>query len=285
MTGILVTGANGQLGSCFKKLESKYPDLNFTFLDSKELDISNEGQVSKVFFGDTQFDFCLNCAAYTAVDQAELESEKAFLVNAQGALLIAKACNRAGVCLIHFSTDFVFDGNKKSPYLENDITNPLGVYGLSKLQGENNIKSQHDSYFIVRTSWLYSEFNKNFVKTMLTLSQEKTSLNIVDDQIGAPTYASDLAEATIKIVSSKSRSFGIYHYSNQGEISWFDFASKVFELAKVPMDLNPIKTHEYKTLAERPSYSVLDTQKIEAEFNLTIKKWDLSLKEALTKIT
>lgn len=283
MINVLVTGSSGQLASCIKKLSSNHLELNLTFFDSTELDISKEASTYNCFEG-RNYDFCINCAAYTAVDQAEVESQKAFAVNAKGVQILAKVCHLFKVKLIHVSTDFVFDGRKGFPYLETDSTNPLGVYGQSKLEGEEHVKSEMDNYFIIRTSWLYSEFGKNFVKTMLRLGREKPSLNIVNDQIGSPTYAMDLAEVLMTIVCRNSEDFGVYHYSNQGEISWFDFAVKIFEFSDFHLDLKPVKTEAYKTPAKRPLYSVLNTDKVQKHLNVPIYNWEERLQVVINEL-
>lgn len=283
MINVLVTGSSGQLASCIKKLSSNHHELNLTFFDSTELDLSKEASIYNCFEG-RNYDFCINCAAYTAVDQAEVESQKAFAVNAKGAQILAKVCHLFKVKLIHVSTDFVFDGRKGFPYLETDSTNPLGVYGQSKLEGEEHIKSEMDNYFIIRTSWLYSEFGKNFVKTMLRLGREKSSLNIVNDQIGSPTYAMDLAEVLMTIVCRNSEDYGVYHYSNQGEISWFDFAVKIFEFSDFHLDLKPVKTEAYKTPAKRPLYSVLNTDKVQKHLNVPIYNWEERLQVVINEL-
>ena len=283
MTNVLVTGAKGQLGSCIKKLSRNYADLNFVFFDSKDLNITHQPSVNEVF-QNNNFDFCVNCAAYTAVDQAEIEADKAYLVNSKGAQIIAQACDFFNIKLIHISTDFVFDGLKNSAYIETDTPSPVSIYGKSKLEGEQLISSHTDKYFIIRTSWLYSEFGNNFVKTMLRLGQERPSIDVVNDQIGSPTYAQDLAKVILTIIRSNSEQYGLYHYSNNGEISWYDFASKIFEFSGISVLVNPINSIEFKTLAKRPSYSVLSNQKILKTFNVSIYDWKKRLKEGLNQI-
>lgn len=286
MIEVLVTGANGQLASCFKDLANNYPKVHFNFFNAAELDITNKAQINKTFLNHQGAQYCINCAAYTQVDKAEEEeaSKQAILVNSKGPEYLAETCRSMGITLIHVSTDFVFDGEKGDPYSEQDPTNPLGVYGASKLDGEMAIAKALDQHFIIRTSWLYSEFNKNFVKTMLSLAQTRTELSVVNDQIGAPTYAIDLAHAILKIIDSKSQQFGLYHFSNKGEISWYDFASKIFELANITIDLRPVTSKEFKTLAKRPKYSVLSTLKIENNLGISIKNWEDSLETALKRI-
>lgn len=274
---VLVTGANGQLGQSLQYISSQYPNLEFHFYASSELDITNEFNIKEVF-SLIKPNFCINAAAYTAVDKAEAETEKATLVNVTGAKKLAKVCNEFATTLIHVSTDFVFDGLKDSPYTEEDATNPQGVYGKTKREGEIEIIKNLKHYFIVRTSWLYSSFGNNFMKTMLKLSKERDKLNVVNDQIGTPTHAVDLAQALAKIVLSGSQNYGIYHYSNEGSASWYGFAKEIFNINNTIIDLNPIPTSEFPTPAMRPKYSVLDKSKIKAEFDISINGWDHSLK-------
>jgi dTDP-4-dehydrorhamnose reductase len=284
MTTVLVTGSNGQLGSCIKDVERKYDNLNFIYTDYQELDICDLNQVQAFFKSNPQIDYCINCAAYTAVDKAETVVDKAFEINVIGAKNLALACNSHNLVLIHISTDFVFDGLKTQPYDENDKTNPLSVYGDTKLKGEIEIKRILEKHFIIRTSWLYSEHGNNFMKTMLRISKEKQELSIVSDQIGTPTYAGDLAQLIFNIIKTESKDYGIYHYSNLGEISWFDFAKAIFEESKINIKLLPINTKDYPTPAERPMYSVLDKSKIIRNFNIEIPKWRDSLKNALKNL-
>lgn len=273
---VLVTGANGQLGQALQFIAPKYAEIQFHFCSSSELDISNLESVVSAF-EKVKPQFCINAAAYTAVDKAETETEKAHLINAKGAKNVAEICNRYATTLLHVSTDFVFDGNQNTPYTEDDSTNPQGVYGATKRAGELEIMQTMKAYFIIRTSWLYSQFGNNFMKTMLRLGQEKTELNVVDDQIGTPTHAVDLAEMLVKIIRSDSRNYGIYHFSNEGSISWYDFAKKIFELNNITINLHPIPTTQYPTPAKRPKYSVLDKSKIKKEFQTTIQTWDKAL--------
>ena len=282
MKRVLVTGSNGQLGSCLKKLALNHSELNFHFKSSKELDITNLQDIETVLL-DT-FDFCINCAAYTQVDKAEEDKEEAFKINETGPLYLAEVCAERNIALIHISTDFVFDGSKGAPYLETDLTNPLGAYGLSKLKGEQAIERLMTQYFILRTSWLYSEHGNNFVKTMLRLAKGRDSISVVNDQIGSPTYAMDLAKTIVRVISSKSDAYGLYHYSNRGQISWFDFVSKVFEFKGISISLKPIKTTDFPSLAKRPKFSVLDTSKIQENIKVEINDWEESLKLALTKM-
>ena len=211
------------------------------------------------------------------MDKAETDIENARAINVTGPKFLAEACNQYKTTLIHVSTDFVFDGDKNTPYTEEDVTNPKGVYGLTKREGELEIEAKAHAYFIIRTSWLYSEFGNNFMKTMLRLAKERASLNVVSDQTGTPTQAIDLAEMIVKIILSNSKNYGIYHFSNEGSASWFDFAKKIFETNNVSITLGAITTSEYPTPAKRPKYSVLDKTKIKTEFKTTIKSWEEAL--------
>ena len=283
MIHVLVTGANGQLGQSLKEISIAYPEIKFHFKDSEDLDIT-KAQSVRAAFESFSYEYCINCAAFTAVDRAETESENAFLVNSEGVKLLAIACKQQNTILIHISTDFVFDGLKNTPYNELDISNPINVYGASKLAGENHVKSILDSYFIIRTSWLYSEFGNNFLKTMIRLSSEKKELRIVNDQIGTPTYAKDLAKAIIHIVISKSKDYGIYHYSNEGAVSWHEFANAIFELSQSKIETKGISTDNYPTLAKRPKYSVLSKNKIKRKLGLITFHWRDSLEDAVSII-
>lgn len=272
---VIVLGAAGQLGQAIQSISSNTAS-EFHFFDSNQLDITKSEEINLVF--DTiKPDFCINSAAYTAVDKAEIEIEKADLVNRIAVKNIVDACVKYDTTLVHVSTDFVFDGEKKVPYLESDPANPTGIYGVSKRNGEIEIERSMSKYFIVRTSWLYSDFGHNFKKTMLRLAKEKESLSVVNDQIGAPTNALDLAAVLIKILESRSENYGIYHFSNEGNTSWYGFAKKIFEINHIAIDLKGILTSEYPTLAKRPKYSVLDTSKIKKEFKISIKTWEQAL--------
>jgi dTDP-4-dehydrorhamnose reductase len=279
---VIVTGANGQLGQSLQFIASNYPEIHFVFCSSAELDITNSEQCEAAF-SKYQPNFCINAAAYTAVDKAESEPEKAHLINVIGAKNLAEVCKNHHTVLMHVSTDFVFDGESQTPYDENDNPNPTGVYGQTKLDGENAIQAVFDEFFIIRTSWVYSQFGSNFMKTMLRLALERDSLSIVNDQIGTPTNAVDLANALLNMIlfqnqeSSKSY-YGIYNFSNEGQCSWFQFAQKIFEINTIQIDLKPIPTSNYPTPAKRPAYSVLDKSKIKSVFKLKISDWKTSLK-------
>lgn len=284
---VIVFGANGQLGQAIQSISTNFSkhhfkkntdNIQFHFFDSNQVDITNINAVESTFKL-VKPDFCINTAAYTAVDKAEIEEEKAHLINVIGVKNLIQSCQNYDTSLIHVSTDFVFDGIKNEPYLETDPTNPQGVYGVTKRKGELEIIHSLKKYFIVRTSWLYSDFGNNFKKTMLKLANEKNQLSVVNDQIGSPTHALDLADMILKILSSKSKNYGIYHFCNEGNTSWFGFAKKIFELNSVKIDLKAIPTSDYPTLALRPKYSVLDTSKIKKEFNIKIKSWEKALQD------
>ncbi|WP_419869618.1 dTDP-4-dehydrorhamnose reductase [Chryseobacterium sp. CT-SW4] len=281
MKKILVIGSNGQLGNCIRKIapdfENKY---EFLFTDSATLDITDEDHVAD-FFYDNKPDFCINASAYTAVDLAEKEKEKAFAVNADGVAHLAQACLEHKTILIHVSTDYVFDGETNLCYSEDDFTNPVGVYGMSKRKGEELALELNPGTIILRTSWLYSEFNKNFVKTMLNLFSQKDQLGIVADQYGQPTNANDLAEAIMNIIDYNPKTFGIFHFSNYPETTWYDFAKKIAEYSKSTVQLKPLTTEEYPTPAKRPRRSTMCLDKIEKDYKIEPKHWENSLEECL----
>lgn len=283
MQNVLVTGANGQLGQCFQELSVIYPTINFVFKNSKELNITQSGDLSSLF-NSTTFDFCVNCAAYTAVDKAEEDSEHAEIVNVLGVKHLAEACQKSKTTLIHVSTDFVFDGKVFEPYSETDVTNPLSVYGQTKLNGERKIQECLDNYFVIRTSWLYSEYGNNFMKTMLKLGAERDELNIVSDQIGSPTYAKDLAEVILNIITNDVKDYGLYHYANEGVTSWYGFAKAIFDMSNTKVVVNEISSSAYPTPAVRPKYSVLNKNKIKETLNITIPNWEISLQKALSNM-
>ena len=280
MKKILVTGANGQLGQCLQKISSQFEEFEFIFTDSETLDITIKEEVND-FFWQNAPDFCINAAAYTAVDLAETDVEKAFLVNADGAENLAEACAENNAQFIHVSTDYVFDGENNLAYTEEDFTNPLGVYGASKLAGDELALEVNPCSVILRTSWVYSEFGKNFVKTMLNLFATKEELSIVADQFGQPTNANDLAEAIMKIIKSEKITPGIFNFSNLGRISWFDFAEKIAELSEAKIKLNAIETSQYPTPAKRPKNSVLDLDKISKTYAIQLKPWEESLEDCV----
>ena len=280
---VLVTGASGQLGQAIKSIANQYLEIDFKFYNSSELNIIDLEQCESIF-DKAQPDFCINAAAYTAVDKAESEPEKARLINVTGAENLAKICKQFHTVLLHISTDFIFDGTSTKPYTEVDIPNPTGVYGQTKLEGEKAIQAILEKYFIIRTSWVYSEFGTNFMKTMLRLGNERDSLSVVNDQIGTPTNAVDLAKVLLKIITSchaefiSASHYGIYNFSNEGKCSWYDFAKKIFEIHKIEIDLQAIPTSTYPTPAKRPGYSVLDKSKIKEVFGVEVENWEESLK-------
>ncbi len=260
MNKVLVTGSNGQLGSCIQQLvrEGSYDTFEFIFTDSKTLDITDENVVEDFFFSNA-LDYVINCAAYTAVDKAEEAEEEAFLVNADGVKNLANACREQQAVLIHISTDYVFDGTKEGAYFPEDPTNPINIYGKSKLLGEQYAQRYNPKTIIIRTSWVYSEYGSNFVKTMRKLFQEKEELNIVADQYGRPTNALKLAEYILEdVLNEEDEEFNIRHYSSDAKMSWFQFAEKIKKDMGSEILLHPISTEEFPTKAERPKNSVLE---------------------------
>ena len=289
---ILVTGANGQLGNELQALASHFPEYRFLFVTEEDLDITDAVATAK-YFSEHTTDYCINCAAYTAVDKAETEEATAFLINADAVATLATLCKENNTQLIHISTDYVFDGTSNQPYIETDQTNPASVYGKSKLQGELFALQNCPSAIIIRTAWLYSSFAYNFVKTMLRLMQEKESMpadrqgiNVVSDQFGCPTYAADLAFAIMKIIESKksNKNPGVYHYTNTGVTNWYEFAVSIKNKTNSNCAVNPISTAQYPTAAKRPAWSVLDTSKIKEVFSLSIPCWEDSLSKCLALI-
>lgn len=287
---VLVTGANGQLGQAIQSIATDYPAIDFVFCSSSDLDITNLENCETIF-KQYQPNFCINTAAYTAVDKAETEPEKAHLINVIGAQNLAEVCKKQDTVLLHVSTDFVFDGDNRvtssgveMPYTETDIPNPTGVYGQTKLEGEIAIQNTWEKHFIIRTSWVYSQFANNFMKTMIRLGNERNELSVVNDQIGTPTNAVDLAEVLLHIVKSqksKVKNFGIYNFSNEGQCSWYDFANEIFKLNNISINLKGIPTESYPTPAKRPKYSVLDKKKITTTFGIQINTWQKSLLECI----
>ena len=276
---VLVTGANGQLGQSIRFIADKHPNIQFVYTDFQEMDITSLESCQTVF-SKYKPQFCINTAAYTAVDKAESEAEKAHLINAVGPENLATVCKEYDTILLHISTDFIFDGTSTTPYLESNIPNPQSVYGQTKLDGEIAIQKNWEKHFIIRTSWVYSQFGANFMKTMLRLASERESLSVVNDQIGTPTNAVDLAEVLIKLIQSSnhSSSFGIYNFSNEGVCSWYDFAKEIFRINNISINLQAIPSSAYPTPAQRPAYSVLDKSKIKEVFGVEIKNWEESLR-------
>ena len=283
MDKILVIGAGGQLGQCLKTVASRRGITEIVFPSETDANILNQDGL-QALLSKEQPTFVINCAAYTAVDKAEDEVDLAKAVNETGAANLAIACAANGSTLIHVSTDFVFEGNEVKLLLEDDIANPINVYGQTKLDGEKAVVALLKSHFILRTSWLYSEYANNFVKTMLKLGADRDELNIIADQVGTPTYAIDLANAIFDIIESGSDAYGIYHYSNEGVTSWFDFAKAIFDISDTAVKVNPIPGSAYPTKAARPAFSVMDKSKIKNTFNLTIPYWRNSLVECIQKL-
>lgn len=273
---ILVLGASGQLGSCIRKVASQKKISSISFPDESAGDILDYAGLEKLFIAE-QPEFVINCAAYTAVDKAEDDAELCEQVNRDGAKHIALLCQAYGAVMIHVSTDFVFGGNTVNLLKEEDAAEPVNVYGVTKLAGEKDIAAVLSAHFILRTSWLYSEYGNNFVKTMLKLGADRDELNIIADQIGTPTYAIDLAKAILTIIESGKTAYGVYHYSNEGVTSWYDFAQGIFELSDTEVKLFPIPASEYPTRAVRPKFSVMDKTKIKKTFDLEIPYWRDSL--------
>lgn len=296
---VLVTGASGQLGQAIQSISRNYSLIEFVFCSSSELDITNK-ENCEIVFKKHQPQFCINAAAYTAVDKAESEPEKAFAINVTGAQHIAEVCKSYNTVLLHISTDFVFDTKfedgiayydsqlrlplkSNKGLVETDVPFPAGIYGLTKLQGEQAIQATWEKHFIIRTSWVYSQFGHNFMKTMLRLASERTELSVVNDQIGTPTNAVDLAEVLVKIITSchaelvSASHYGIYNFSNEGQCSWYDFAKEIFRINNISINLQPIPTSAYPTPAKRPAYSVLDKTKIKDVFGVEIKNWEEQL--------
>jgi len=285
MKNILITGSKGQLGSELRDLSASYPDYNFIFTDIDELDLTNQEAVSN-FFNKNSISACINCAAYTAVDKAEDDRELALLINYKAVQILAEACNKHNTFLVHISTDYVFDGRNFKPYEESNPPSPDSYYGLTKLKGEEAVFSFCENTVVVRTSWLYSSYGNNFVKTMLRLGKEKDQIGVVADQMGTPTYAGDLAKVLLDIVVNKkgNTSNEIYHYSNEGAISWYDFAKTIMAEAGLNCKVNAIESKDFPAKANRPFYSVLSKTKIKHDYQIEIPYWLDSLKIVLKKL-
>jgi len=290
MMKILVTGKNGQLGRSIQNLISNFNCHEFILVGREELDLSSSEGISKYFGTHSYFDVIVNCAAYTAVDRAEDETDLADKINHQAVKKLAEFANSKNAKFIHISTDYVFDGKNESLYLESDNPNPINVYGKTKLLGEKTVlETMPNNALIIRTSWVYSEFGNNFVKTMLKLGYEKNEINVVSDQIGSPTYAIDLARAILHIISNdnfskKSFPTEIFHFSNMGETSWSDFAKEIFKVSNLNCKVTPIDSEQYPTPAIRPKNTTLSKEKITNHFRLQIPSWQQSLKECLNGI-
>jgi dTDP-4-dehydrorhamnose reductase len=282
---VLVTGANGQVGQELRVLAALYPTFEFVFTSHDTMPVNDEAAVQKVFAAHKPV-YCINCAAYTAVDKAESEQDFAYQVNAEGTRILAAACKANNTRFIHISTDYVFNGQSPAPYTEDAATDPVNTYGATKLKGEQLCLQYNPEAIIIRTAWVYSSFGKNFVKTMMKLMQDRPAINVVSDQVGAPTYAADLAKCMMHIVAgdyAKTVNWvaGIYHYSNQGRISWHEFAVAIKELTGSACTVNPIPSEQYPTPAKRPAFSLLDTNKIRNTFHCTIPEWKDSLWECI----
>lgn len=276
MKKVLVTGAGGQLGQCLKKHSSGFTGMDFSFATSDELDLSLFGMVD-TYMEKNNFDYCINCAAYTNVEQAETNREMAFLVNSDAVKNLAQVCDNTETTLVHFSTDYVFDGKKRSPYTEDDKVSPINVYGSSKLHGEEHIRTALEEHFIFRTSWLYSDIGHNFFNTIRRKSESGAVFNITTAQKGTPTNAHDLALYVLHLIDSNSKDYGTYHYSNLGEATWYDFAEEILRLSGNLEEVELNKDNSYKTVAVRPEYSVLSKEKALSTFKRDILPWQESL--------
>lgn len=278
MYNILVTGSDGQLGSELRSLSNKYKSYKYFFTDKDELDICNINSLQK-FVNNNKINVIVNCAAYTAVDKAETESELAHKINFLGTKNLALIAKKNHCKLVHISTDYVFDGTKISAYDEEDNPNPQSVYGKTKLLGEKTLKIINpENCIIIRTSWVFSKFGNNFVKTMLRLGLDREEINVVGDQVGSPTYAFDLAQMILQIIPKiKNKKTTIFHYANDGFCSWADFATEIFKISNINCKVNPITTLDYPTPAKRPSFSVMNKSKVEEFFDLKIPRWKESL--------
>src|SRR6188474_1962845 len=290
---ILVTGGNGQLGKELREFSSLHTGLDFVFLSKDDLPI-HQFELVRNYFKTVKPAYCINCAAYTAVDKAESEKDLAFQINGEAVGVLAAVCREHNSKLIHISTDYVFNGEASYPYTENFPTDPINVYGASKLEGEIEVAHLNPGSIIIRTSWVYSSFGKNFVKTMVRLMNEKDEIKVVNDQIGSPTYAADLADVILKIIGkghpdSNRETIGnwkpgIYNFSNEGIITWYEFAVAIKEIINCPCDVKPITTTGYPTPAKRPAYSVLDKTRIQETFGTQLKDWKNSLAICIEKI-
>ena len=285
---ILITGSNGQLGSEIKDLVTNYKNFNFFFMDLPELNICKSEELN-TFIVDQNINAVINCAAYTAVDKAEKDEHTAQKVNSEGVLNLVNALKKVNGKLIHISTDYVFDGNHSQPYKESDPVSPVGVYGETKRAGELAVINSSIDALVIRTSWMYSVYGNNFLKTMLKLGHDKDELGVIFDQVGTPTNASDLAKTCLDILAySKEANINskgkIYHYSNEGVTSWYDFAKAIMELGSIDCKIRPIETKDYPTPAKRPHYSVLNKSKIKTDFNIQIPNWRDSLDKCIEKL-
>lgn len=283
MTRILITGANGQLGNALRLELAGDPNIDAVYTDVEDLDITNAEAVEN-FLRDNAIGMMVNCAAYTAVDRAESDELRAAAINTEAVGIIGQAAGRLGIRVIHISTDYVFSGESYRPYEEKDEPFPQSIYGRTKLEGEGLLTSFCKDAVIIRTAWLYSEFGNNFVKTMLRLAGEREELGVVSDQIGTPTYAGDLAAAIHAVIRSEEWKPGIYHFTNEGVASWYDFAKSIFEIAGKDIRVKPLLTSEYPTAARRPMYSVLSKNKIKRTYNIEIPYWRESLEKCIGRL-
>ncbi|PQB05478.1 dTDP-4-dehydrorhamnose reductase [Aureitalea marina] len=282
MKKVLVTGSQGQLGHCIREIAADYPQLNFVFTDKDELDITDSTAVAQ-FLASKKFDYCINAAAYTLVEQAEEDEETAYLVNAKAAGILAGECDRSDCVLIHISTDYVFDGKKTLPYTEDDPTAPLSVYGASKLAGERLVQKNCRKHFIFRTSWLYSLYGHNFLLSISKWLAEGRSLNITTEQTGTPTNAHELSSKVLGLISGQNQAYGLYHLSNEGEATWYDFARQIaINTAGVDSSLIGSVDH-YPTKARRPDYSVLSNERAKNALNMVMDPWEVSLQKLLER--
>lgn len=279
---ILVTGKNGQLGQSLQKIAVAFPEYDFVFVGRDELDLASAQSIDEFFAGQNRFTAIINTAAYTAVDKAEVEPDLANQINHLAVSQLADIAHKQDAFLLHVSTDYVFDGKGCRPYIESDPVAPQNQYGLSKLKGEQAMQVSGCNGAIVRTSWVYSEFGNNFVKTMLRLGRERDSLNVIFDQVGSPTYATDLGRALVALLKAESQpGVELYHYSNEGVCSWYDFAKAIFELSGVNCAVNPIETKDYPTPARRPHYSLMNKAKIKQTLGMQVPYWREALKRCM----
>jgi dTDP-4-dehydrorhamnose reductase len=277
MKNILVTGANGQLGRCIQDIAPKIEGLAFVFASKKVLDITDKRMVAD-YFSNKNFDYCINTAAYTNVEQAEKDEKTALKINVEGAKNLAEVCKIHNTTLIHISTDYVFDGTKKTPYTETDKTNPINTYGASKLKGEEAVAAHCPAHYIIRTSWLYSQYGHNFLNTILKHAKAGNPLTITTEQTGAPTNANDLASVIIEIIVKDPKKYGLYHFSNGGQATWFDFAKEILEQSGLYEKTNLAETDYYPTFAKRPRYTVMNTKKIEQLLDTEMLAWNERIK-------
>ena len=284
MPSYLVTGGSGQLGQCFQAVNKEFPEINLFFTSQNEVDISNSKSITN-FYSENRFDGIINCAAYTNVDQADIEGESAFKINTEGLQNLIDFTEHKNLSIIHFSTDYVFDGQSSYPYHELSEPNPLGIYGMSKFRGENLLSKSSCKNVTIRTSWLFSPYGKNFVKTIATLAKAKKKLKVVDNQWGRPTNGIDLAKTILKLIFNNSIfTFPILHYANHGVCSWKEFAETIVKELNLKVEINGIPTSAYPTLVKRPKYSILDTQRIEKELKIEIPSWQISLKKCIQNL-